>query len=118
MRLNAVQKQGVIWSIRDKWMPAYKNGADGNLLECCGGCFLCAMFHWEKTDSGMIVHCRKCPIQIKTGLNGCRNTPYDNIDENTTYPPKDPDVKAELLYLISFLPIKERAVFYKEMEKA
>ncbi len=115
MRLNAVQKQGVIGSIRDKWMPAYKEGANHEDLLCTGGCMLCTFF-WKYTKK-----CKGCPINIKTKLRGCRDTPFFDIvmrEGITFYPPKHTDVGSELRYLISFLPEKEQDVFHKEMEEA
>lgn len=85
--------------------------AHGIITEDSVDCPLCELYLNDAADD-----CKKCPIYKKTKMESCYNTPYDDInlessivlEEDLVKNPNDPPnlnaVEEEIEFLISLLP--------------
>jgi hypothetical protein len=67
-------------------------------------CALCNLYVTDTSSS-----CQKCPVYLCTGRENCFNTPYYKVRNNVfNNESAIENTKAELKFLISLLPEKER----------
>lgn len=62
----------------DKTLKKWKTIANGDKVALLIPCSLCKVYNIDKKEP-----CRYCPIKIKTGMNGCGNTPFWRFNRNS-----------------------------------